>query len=329
MDGPESSSEGALRGLGKPALVCALLSGMVFAVVFGAVWLLESRVPMVRMSEREPAAVRPPAPDGEGSSLRFAVATMVSAESTDFIYDRLVTRICKKVGLRKEFKLHTSYAKSRRALERGELDVAFVCTGTYTRSRQRGLIKLLVQPEFEDGLKYQSVFLVPAKSKAETLADLRGLVMAFTDEESNTGCFVPTVALLDRDWHPKSFFKEIRFTGSHDLSIEAVARGRVDVAAVDSLIWESAKREDSELAGLVRVLWRSEAFGPPPIVVPTNIDHKLEASIRRAFLALNTDEDGREILSAIGIKRFVMPSPEDYESAIKLYERFAAQERTE
>ena len=106
-----------------------------------------------------------------------------------------------------------------------------------------------------------------------------------------------------------------------------MALGLVDVAAVDSLIWESAKKGDPSLAEDVKVLWRSEAFGPPPIVVPTSIGNELEASLRRAFLAMDKDEEGRKILSAIGIKRFVMPSPQDYKTAIELYERFAAQEQ--
>lgn len=326
MDGSQSSSENAFRGLARRGLLCALLAGAVFAAVFGAVWLLESRVPLIGTTEREPVAGRPESAEDD-RPLRFAVATMISAEPTFSTYRLLVKRICKDVGLREEFKLPPSYADVRRALERGETDVAMVCTGTYTRSLPGGRIKLLVQPEFEHGLEYQSVFLVSAKSKAKTLADLRGLEMAFTDPESNTGCFVPTVTFVQRGWQPESFFKKITFTRSHDRSIQAVARGFADVAAVDSLIWESAKRQDPSLAKRVKVLWRSDAFGPPPIVVPTDIANELEASLRRAFLAMDKDEEGRKILSAIGIKRFVMPRPQDYKTAIELYERFAAQER--
>jgi len=329
MDKPQSSSGDVLRGVAGRAALCAALAGVVFAAVLGAVYLLESRVPRINLSERGPVAGQQPESGNGAPSLRFAVATMVSAEPTDSMYGLLVKRICKDVGRREEFVLRSSYADVRRALERGEIDVALVCTGTYTRALPGNRIKLLVQPEFENGLEYRSVFLVPARSKAKTLADLRGTVMAFTDPESNTGCFVPTVTFAQRGWQPESFFKKITFTGSHDRSIEAVARDLVDVAAVDSLVWESAKRQTPSLAERAKVIWQSEAFGPPPIVVPRSIDAELEASLRRAFLALNHDEAGRKILSPIGIKRFTMPRPQDYETAIEFYRRFEARERPE
>lgn len=327
MNGPQSSAGGMLHGVAKRAVLCAALAGVALACVLGAVRLLEARAPLIDLSARGPVARAAPESAKNGRPLRFAVATMISAEPTFATYRLLVQRICKDVGLREVFVLRPSYAQVRLALERGELDVAFVCTGTYTRAVFGGRIKMLVQPELEEGLDYRSVFLVPARSKVKKLADLRGTVMAFTDPESNTGCFVPTVTLAQRGWRPETFFKKITFTGSHDRSIEAVTRGLVDVASVDSLVWESAKQQDPSLAGRVKVMWQSEAFGPPPIVVPRSLDPELEASLRRAFLALDKDEEGRKILAPIGIKRFVMPRPQDYETAIGFYRRFAEQER--
>jgi len=217
--------------------------------------------------------------------------------------------------------MRPSYADVRRELEQGKVDVAFVCTGTYIHSMRGKRIKLLVQPEFENGLQYRSLFIVPARSGFRTIEDLRGTVMACTDPESNTGCLVPCATLADRGHNPKSFFRKVVFTGSHDRSILAVALAVVDGAAVDSLVWESNIREDPSLTRRVRVIWESEPFGPPPIVVPEGLEESLESSLREAFLSLDEDEEGREILSSIGIKRFVLAQPECYETAVNLYRR--------
>ena len=180
------------------------------------------------------------------------------------------------------------------------------------------------KPEFEDGLEYKSLFIVPVDGSSQTLEDLRGKVMAFTDPESNTGCLVPSAVLVNRGYDPRTFFEKVVFTGSHDRSIHAVAIGAVDGAAVDSLVWESNIHEEPSLADRVRVIWESEPFGPPPIVVPVGLEESLENSLRNAFLALDKDEAGRGILSEIGIKRFVPARPDDYRTVVELYEQLEA-----
>jgi phosphonate transport system substrate-binding protein len=250
---------------------------------------------------------------------------MISAEATFSTYRRLVSKVAHAVGRQETFVLRPSYADVRRALEKGEVDVALVCTGTYVHALPQGKVRLLVQPEFEEGLEYRSLLIVPAASSASRLEDLRGGVVAFTDAESNTGCLVPRATLAGRGWQAGEFFREILFTGSHDRSIQATALGIVDAAAVDSLIWESAKHQDPALARSVRVIWASEAFGPPPIVVPVTVDERLAESLRDAFLSLGEDSEGRQILSALGIRRFVPARSTDYRSAVALYESLQGQ----
>jgi len=250
---------------------------------------------------------------------------MVSAEETFTTYRRLVQRICRNVGRGDAFIVRPSYRAVREALEQKKIDVAFVCTGTYVRSLDSGGIRLLVQPEFADGLEYRCAILVPHASGRQTLDDLRGATMAFTDPESNTGHYVPVAAILEKGFEPASFFKKTVFMGNHDRAIQATAIGAVDAAAVDILVWKSHVRRKPSLANRVRIIWKSEAFGPPPIVVPTSLSADLVDALRSALLALDKDEDGRRILAEIGIKRFVLPRPEEYESAARLYERFSNQ----
>ncbi len=313
------------HAVGKVA-ICVLLAGLGLAAVRGAWSIAVFREPFVDFSRRDARTPKPPTKLAEhGNRLRFAVATMVSAEATFSTYRRLVQRICRDVGRQEAFVVRPSYTDVREALEQGEVDIAFVCTGTYVHSLRNKRIRLLVQPEFEEPLEYRCLVIVPAKGDAETLADLRGMVMAFTDPESNTGCLVPTATFMNRGDNPKTFFKKVVFTGSHDRSILAVALSVVDAAAIDALVWESKLLEDPLLAEKVRIIWRSEVFGPPPIVVPAGADAALAKSLQEALLALDKDDEGRDILSAIGIRRFVRPRPECYQSAVELYRQLERQ----
>jgi len=309
-------------------LVEFLLRGLLTAVVAGCVAIgimhlsfgfTQRRDPSVDWSERaESEGLRPPRRRSQ-TVLRFAVATMVNPEATFADYRRLVRHISESVTREPAFVLHDSYAETRGELESGRLDVALVCTGTYALSATR--VELLAQPEFTGGLQYRSVVLVPAASRACVFQDLQGKVMGFTDPESNTGCMVPTDFLLMEGTTPERFFRKVVFTGSHDRSIRAVALGIVDAAAVDSLVLVPTVQRSPALGACVRVLWESEPFGPPCIVVPNALDDAMKRRLRRAFLQLHESTEGAALLRGLGISRFGMPRPEEYRTALELAAR--------
>jgi phosphonate transport system substrate-binding protein len=168
-------------------------------------------------------------------------------------------------------------------------------------------------------LSYRCVLIVPKGSSALEWGDLRGKTMAFTDPESNTGCLVPRAVLITQGYKPAEFLGRIIFTGSHDRSVRAVANGVVDAAAVDSLVFYPMTEKDPSLSEKVRVVWRSEPFGPPAIVVPTNLDVGLKSALRQALLSLHKTNEGSEVLAAMGIERFRMPRKADYDSAYALF----------
>ncbi len=306
----------------KKIVFILLLVSFSILILHGVEKLRESRWPFIDIELLEPLNESDAHLTADSNSLRFAVATMVSAETTFATYQTLVREIGVMVGRKEVFILRPSYADVRNDLENANVDLAFVCTGTYVNTRKSGRIKILVQPEFENSMDYRCLIIVPAESSCMTLDDLQGRVMAFTDPESNTGCIIPCVAVSDLGYDVKTFFGKNIFTGSHDRSIQAVAMNFVDAAGILSLVWESLIKDDPSLADQVRVIWRSEAFGPPSIVIPVSLDKKLEESLLHAFLSLDKTQDGRKIISELGIKRFVTGREEDYKTAVELYERF-------
>ncbi len=262
-----------------------------------------------------------PAAEATGT-IHFAVAAMVSADSTFSSYDELVKYICASAGQKHSFVLRPTYAAVREGLEDGEIEVAMVCTGTYLHSQASGLVRLLAQPEFTAGRTYRSIIIVSANNPARSIEELEGQTIAFTDRESNTGYIVPCVSLAEMGFPPREHFERTVFTRSHDRSILAVTGNIVAAAAVDSLVLESAIRDDPTLADRVRIIWSSKAFGPPPVVISAAVGPELEDKFRRAFLSMHEDHAGRQLLQNLGIERFIAPRHEDYLSAAQILERF-------
>jgi phosphonate transport system substrate-binding protein len=303
-------------------LAVGLAGAAMFAVQIIGV-MTEAPEPLVDVFQPRPLTEPQTDPSNEHrNKLRFAVATMVSAEETFSTYRQFVKRISRDIGREEVFILRPSYEDVRLALMHGEVDAAFVCTGTYLSGLESKSIKLLVQPEFGETKRYRSLLLVPSDSGSRTWEDLRHKVMAFTDSESFTGCLLPSEELAERGQTPDDFFKKVIYTGSHDRSIMAVAANVVDAAAVDSLVWVSTLDKKPSIGKQVRIIWQSRSFSPPPIVVPAGLDSNLEEALRKALLSLHKDEEGRRILAAIGIRRFVPPQPESYATAVELYRQY-------
>ncbi len=302
-------------------LVCAgvllLVCGLILAWAFLRLTMFSGEY--LDLSERvfEPAALK-----AEEYQLRIAVATMISPRDTYVNYKSMVEMIGQQAGKKTVLIIRPTYKDVREALTDGSVNLAFVCTGTYALMHKSRKIELLVQPVFPEGVTYHCAIIVPADSQAKSIEDLRGGSFAFTDPESNTGCFIPRYLLLKHGYRPDKFFAKVVYTGSHDRSILAVASGFVDGAAVDSLVLRGLLKDHPELSQKTKVIWRSEAFGPPPVLVPSGLEQALKDSLQQSLLSFHQSEEGRQLLNNIGVLRFELPRPEAYDSILGLYKSY-------
>ncbi|MHC4315102.1 MAG: substrate-binding domain-containing protein, partial [Planctomycetota bacterium] len=258
--------------------------------------------------------------EAKDNQFRFAVASMVSAEETWVTYKKLIDYVASHIGDEASMILRPSYADVRILLEEKKVDLALVCTGTYIKCSQAATVELIAVPEFKNDIKYRCLFVVHKNSMIKDIGDLRGRSFAFTDPESNTGCIAPSWVIRKQGNNPKDYFSKIIYTGSHDRSLHALARGLIDGAGVDSLVFYSFIETHPEMKENLRVIWESEPFGAPPIVVPAGLPESMRKQLRQIFLSMSQDVQGREILDGIGIERFRIPQPDEYHSAHEIWD---------
>ncbi len=150
--------------------------------------------------------------------------------------------------------------------------------------------------------------IVNEKSPFKILEDLRGKTFAFTDPDSNTGRLVPTSWLQEVGERPETFFKQSIYTYSHDNSIMAVAKGMVDGASVDGLIWDFYNQRNPTITASTRVVRRSDLYGNPPLVASKSLPADLKGKILHLLLSMHEDAEGRAILGQLMIDRFIEPA---------------------
>jgi phosphonate transport system substrate-binding protein len=252
---------------------------------------------------------------GKPAAVHFGIGGMLTPEEGRRYYLDLLEYLGRKTGYEVVEVPAKSYADYNAKLKSGEIDISFVCSGPYVTGHDEFGLELLVQPQAYGKSTYNSYIIVPARSPARTLRDLKGKTFAFTDPQSNTGCLVPTYLLTkDEGIPPERFFSKLVFTGSHDGAIAGVAFNFVDGAAVDSLIWEYANAADPSLTARTRILLVSQPFGIPPVAVRPYADPRVKEAIRKTLLSMHEDEEGKKILAGMVIDRFLPADDRSFDS---------------
>ncbi|MEJ5364360.1 MAG: phosphate/phosphite/phosphonate ABC transporter substrate-binding protein [Desulfosoma sp.] len=292
-----------MRHWGTVALLCVVL-------LFPAHSQGDSAV-FVDFSLRGP----PPAPRSSPSdhTLRVAVGAMTSPQDTFRHYRELLDYVGRRMDRKVVLIQKKTYEALSRLFQIGAVDCAFVCSGSYVLHRRDAHWILLAAPQVMGETTYRSYLIVNKDSPYQTLADLRGKTFAFTDPHSNTGRLVPTAWVLAAGAPPERFFSNVIYTYSHDNSILAVAKGLVDGAAVDSLIWDSYQARDPTWTAKTKVIRRSEPFGIPPVVVAPSVSAQDRERLRTVFLTMHEEPEGRAILERLRVERFVVPQEQWYE----------------
>ncbi len=258
-----------------------------------------------------------PAPDPvEGDPpLRVLVSSMVSPGWTLELYDRLARRLGAAVGRRGVLVQRRNYTEANDAVRHADVDIAFVCSGAYVKGERDGVnARLVAVPVVRGRSTYRSFLVVPSASAARKLEDLRGKRVTYVDPTSLTGAAylrhrVATLGATDG-----AYFERINYSGSHDRSVQAVARGLTDAAPVDNLIYEMMAEADPTLRAKIRIIERSDPFGAPPIVVPGSTPAPLQKALLQALTEMHEDPQSKPLLAALHIDRFDAVAPEHYDA---------------
>ncbi len=283
----------------------------------------DTDVQVVDFNKTIPAS-RPDNRASDTQPLKVAVGAMISPKETFVYYRQLLDYIGAKLGRNVELVQRKTYSEINELVGKGQIDLAFICSGPYISGKEKYGFELLATPEVKGSHYYQSYLIVNRDSPLQNLSDLKGRVFAFTDPDSHSGKLVPTFWLSEIHAQPDTFFGKTIYTYSHDNSIMAVSRGLVDGAAVDSLIWEYYNPKNPTMTAGTQVIRKSDPFGIPPVVASRSFPPEEKDRVRKVFLAMHQDPDGNRILQELMIDRFVAPQEQWYDAIRQMESKIQA-----
>lgn len=172
-----------------------------------------------------------------------------------------------------------------------------------------------------DGKLYSSRIIVAAESAIASIADSRGCVAAMNNPDSNSGMNVlrHAVAAVHQGGE---FFSRVLTTGGHLYSLQAVAEGAADIAAIDCVSYQLIEDWRPELCAGLRSIGDSvKTCGLPLVMSPARMTEtdtgQLTAALNQALASCTP-----EVSAVLHLSGFAPVTLDDYRSILEV-EQFA------
>ncbi|MFE5323121.1 phosphate/phosphite/phosphonate ABC transporter substrate-binding protein [Paenibacillus sp. NPDC056579] len=229
---------------------------------------------------------------------------------------QFVEDLGKELGIKTELYVGEDYTAVVEAMRTKKIDIASFGPFSYIIAAERsGAVAMAVKAVNEKEATYQSLIVVPAASPAQKISDLKGKTFLFADPASTSGHLFPRAAMIKElgitNDKIESFFSNVSFSGGHDKSILAIAKGTADGAGVcDTCI----KRVVD--AGLVkesdyRVIGKSDPIPQSPMAYRKDLPADLIEKIKQFMLNYHKDNKNPAFFSN-GTQQFFLVDDSKY-----------------
>ena len=195
----------------------------------------------------------------------------------------------KLVGVPVRVTVASDYAAVIEALRNRTADLAFVHPGGYVLASREAKATIVAKNLWHGKSSFTSRIYVRRDAGIKTVEDLRGKTIAFVDPASSSGYIYPMVLLIKRglvtNRDPKTFFKEVVFSGAHDASMRALLNGHVDAIASFDMAREQYLKDPAERERLIFVA-ETEPIPEAGIAARDGLDPATFAKVRAALLQI-------------------------------------------
>lgn len=229
-------------------------------------------------------------------------------------YKPLCDYLGTKLNLSVRVKTLPSYGMICDEFRDGLVDAAFFGSFTYVLAHEQAGVQILARPEYEDsGSAYRgyiftrrdSGILVPEDGRDRRYAFVHPLTTAgYLFELSHFG-----VKLGD---FPGVIFTEHFFAGSHDATALAVFGGRADWGGGKDRVYKHLEEDQPGFAEEMVVLAESPQVPSNGLAIGPDWPEARRRLLEHVLLSLDQDPQSAKARQALGIRRFLSTSDDDY-----------------
>jgi phosphonate transport system substrate-binding protein len=204
------------------------------------------------------------------------------------VWQEFMDHLARTTGKRVQFFAVQSNAAQIEAMRAGRLHVAGFNTGsTPLAVNCAGFTPFSMMASRDGRFGYNMEIIVQADGPIQRIEDLRGRLVAFTAQTSNSGFKAPS-ALLESSFGLRAE-RDYRtaFSGRHDNSIIGVANRDYEAAAIANSVMTRMVARNAVDPARIRTIYRSDPFPTTAYGHAHNLAPELAANVRKAFESFN------------------------------------------
>lgn len=177
-----------------------------------------------------------------------------------------------------------SEAAQTEALRAGRLHIMGTCTGCTPRAvNQAGYVPFAIFAQEDGSFGYEMEVITNVNSDLQTLEDIEGRNVAFTQPSSNSGYISARILIEAETGFKDGEDYEANFSGGHENSILGVFNEDYDAAPIANDVLNRMCIAETVQCDQFRTLYTSATFPSGPFGYAHNLDPDLQEKIREAF----------------------------------------------
>ncbi len=226
-------------------------------------------------------------------TIRFGILSGENEKDRIARYTPFEEYLEKELGVEVEIFTAGAYDGVIQAIAADQIEFAFFGSSSYAAAYTEtngGVKPILSRLQNDDSTGYYSILVTRCDSGLTDLKSLEGKVLAFADPDSTSGYAVPYYN-LSQEVDPKTYFKAVPFSGSHEAGVQAVVNGTFDAAATymtneTSGIIPRMVSKGMINDGEVCTIWKSPEITSGPFAARGNLPQELIDDMQEAVFAI-------------------------------------------
>jgi phosphonate transport system substrate-binding protein len=262
----------------------------------------------------------------------LGIASGENQQDTILRWQPGVEYLSSQLGIEVVLRTASDYAGIIEAMAAGKVEFGWIGGNGYAVAYDimDGNVEPLIMDVSSKGkLGYYSIIIVKGDSLYNSLEDLKGRSMAFTDPNSTSGYTIPSTVLGNKGYLDKTkpYFSRTGFSGSHENGVVAVLNGTYDAAVT----WAYDKTEGNHTRmakkGMIKpsdikIIWWSPLIPNSPFCAIKSLPEGMKQKFKNAMLNFEKNDPVRfnKVIDKM-MGGFAPTNHEMYQYAIDIRER--------